>query len=182
MMSQIEFDKVQLIKEHVMLPLIELLRSDDDHLLLAVVKALVNLSSGNAEAKDMVVNEGGVRSIVPHLLNKPQELARAFCVLLKNCLTAPELRERILNDGAVAPLVTLLKKSKIQGAVRSDGVVAAAAAAVWNLTAHQNAKALAVREGAVEALVVQLGEDRSDEVWQKCAGCLMVLAANSDKH
>ncbi|KOO25498.1 arm repeat protein [Chrysochromulina tobinii] len=182
MMSQIEFDKVQLIKEHVMLPLIELLRSDDDHLLLAVVKALVNLSSGNAEAKDMVVNEGGVRSIVPHLLNKPQELARAFCVLLKNCLTAPELRERILNDGAVAPLVTLLKKSKIQGAVRSDGVVAAAAAAVWNLTAHQNAKALAVREGAVEALVVQLGEDRSDEVWQKCAGCLMVLAANSDKN
>ena len=29
---------------------------------------------------------------------------------------------------------------------------------------------------------MQLGEDRSDEVWQKCAGCLMVLAGNSEKN
>ena len=75
---------------------------DDDVLLLAVAKALVNLSSGNAIAKDSIVNEGGVRAMIPHLLNKPQELTRAFCVLLKNCLTDPNLRERIINDGAVA--------------------------------------------------------------------------------
>jgi len=183
MMGQIEYDRVQLIKEHVLLPLIELLRSDDDHLLLAVAKALVNLSSGNAEAKDSIVNEGGVRALIPHLLNKPQELTRAFCVLLKNCLTAPELRERIINDGAVAPLVKLLKRSEIKDATRTDAVVAAAAAAVWNLTAHPNAKVLAVKDGAVEALVLQLSDEtRSAEVWQKCAGCLMVLAANSDKN
>lgn len=181
MMSQIEYDRVMLIKEHVLLPLIELLRSDDDHLLLAVAKALVNLSSGNAEAKDSIVNEGGVRALIPHLLNKPQELTRAFCVLLKNCLTAQELRERIVNDGAIAPLVKLLKRSEIKDAARSDAVIAAAAAAVWNLTAHPNAKSLSVKEGAVEALVMQLSESRSAEVWQKCAGCLMVLAANSDK-
>lgn len=33
----------------------------------------------------------------------------------------------------------------------------------------------------VEALVSQLHESRSQDVWQKCSGCLMVLAANSDK-
>jgi len=54
---------------------------------------------------------------------------------------------------------------------------------VWNLTAHPNAKVLAVKDGAVEALVLQLSDEtRSAEVWQKCAGCLMVLAANSDKN
>jgi len=38
-----------------------------------------------------------------------------------------------------------------------------------------------IREKAVEALVSQLRDSRSADVWQKCAGCLMVLAANSDK-
>jgi hypothetical protein len=150
-------------------------------LLLSVAKALVNLSSGNPVAKDSIVNEGGVRAMIPHLLNKPQELTRAFCVLLKNCLTAPELRERIINDGAIAPLVKLLHKTEIKDAHRSDAVVAAAAAAVWNLTAHHSAKPMVLRERAVEALVAQLRDSRSADVWQKCAGCLMVLAANSEK-
>ena len=119
--------------------------------------------------------------MIPHLLNKPQELTRAFCVLLKNCLTAPELRERIINDGAIGPLVKLLHKTEIRDASRGDAVVAAAAAAVWNLTAHQPAKPMVIKERAVEALVSQLHESQSAEVWQKCAGCLMVLAANSDK-
>lgn len=145
--------------------------------------------------------------MIPHLLNKPQELTRAFCVLLKNCLTDPnvrtyrilrqgypltchgprtaplllQLRERIINDGAIAPLVKLLHKTEIKDAQRSDAVVAAAAAAVWNLTAHQSAKPIVLRERAVEALVAQLRDSRSSDVWQKCAGCLMVLAANSDK-
>ena len=181
LMSQIEMNREKLIAEHVLLPLIELLRSDDDVLLLSVAKALVNLSSGNAIAKDSIVNEGGVRAMIPHLLNKPQELTRAFCVLLKNCLTDPNLRERIINDGAIAPLVKLLHKTEIKDAQRSDAVVAAAAAAVWNLTAHQSAKPIVLRERAVEALVGQLRDSRSTDVWQKCAGCLMVLAANSDK-
>ena len=94
-MSQIEMNRERLIKEQVLLPLIELLRSDDDVLLLSVAKALVNLSSGNSIAKDSIVNEGGVRAMIPHLLNKPQELTRAFCVLLKNCLTDANLRERM---------------------------------------------------------------------------------------
>ena len=181
LMSQIEMNREKLIKEQVLLPLIELLRSDDDVILLSVAKALVNLSSGNSIAKDSIVNEGGVRAMIPHLLNKPQELTRAFCVLLKNCLTDPNLRERIINDGAIAPLVKLLHKTEIKDAQRSDAVVAAAAAAVWNLTAHQNAKPIVLRERAVEALVSQLRDSRSPDVWQKCAGCLMVLAANSDK-
>ena len=67
-------------------------------LLLSVAKALINLSSGNDRAKDSIVNEGGVRSLIPHLLNKTEEITRAFCVLLKNCLTAPELRDRVVND------------------------------------------------------------------------------------
>ena len=58
-MSQIEMGRERLIKEQVLLPLIELLRSDDDVLLLSVAKALVNLSSGNIVAKDSIVNEGG---------------------------------------------------------------------------------------------------------------------------
>ena len=181
LMSQIEMNREKLMKEQVLLPLIELLRSDDDVLLLSVAKALVNLTSGNAVAKDAIVNEGGVRAMIPHLLNKPQELTRAFCVLLKNCLTDPNLRERIINDGAIAPLVKLLHKTEIKDAHRADMVVAAAAAAVWNLTAHQSAKPIVLRERAVEALVSQLRDSRSPEVWQKCAGCLMVLAANSDK-
>jgi len=181
LMSQIEMNREKLIDEHVLLPMIELLRSDDDVLLLSVAKALVNLSSGNLLAKDSIVNEGGVRSLIPHLLNKPQELTRAFCVLLKNCLTAPELRERIITDGAIAPLVKLIHKTEIRDAQRSDAVVAAAAAAVWNLTAHPPAKAMVLRERAVEALVSQLRESYSTDVWQKCCGCLMVLAANSEK-
>jgi len=181
LMSQIEMNRERLIKEQVLLPLIELLRSDDDVLLLAVAKALVNLSSGNPIAKDSIVNEGGVRAMIPHLLNKPQELTRAFCVLLKNCLTDPGLRERIINDGAIAPLVKLLHKTDIQDAQRSDAVIAAAAAAVWNLSAHPSAKPIVLRERAIEALVSQLRDSRSTDVWQKCAGCLMVLAANSDK-
>ena len=56
--------------------------------------------------------------MVPHLLNKTEELTRAFCVLLKNCLTAAELRERIVNDGAVAPLIKLLQKTEIRDAHR----------------------------------------------------------------
>ncbi len=40
---------------------------------------------------------------------------------------------------------------------------------------------MVVNERAVEALVMQLRESRSADVWQKCAGCMMVLAANSDK-
>jgi len=81
-----------------------------------------------------------VRALLPHLLNKPHELTRAFCVLLKNCLTEADLRERIMNDGAVAKLVKLLQKSEIRDAQRGDAVVAAAAAAVWNLVAYDNAK------------------------------------------
>jgi hypothetical protein len=38
-----------------------------------------------------------------------------------------------------------------------------------------------MRERGIEALITQLQESRSPEVWQKCAGCLMVLAANEDK-
>jgi len=181
LMSQIEMNRDQLIKEKVLFQLIELLRSDDDVLLLSVTKALVNLSSGNFTAKDSIVNEGGVRALIPHLLNKPHELTRAFCVLLKNCLTAHELRERIVNDGAITPLVRLLHKSEIKDAQRGDAVVAAAAAAVWNLVAYQPAKPMVLKERAVEALVTQLQESTSKDVWQKCAGCLMVLSANSDK-
>jgi len=181
LMSQIEMNREKLLAEHVLLPLIELLRSDDDVLLLAVAKALINLSSGNIAAKDSIVNEGGVRALVPHLLNKTEELTRAFCVLLKNCLTAAELRERIVNDGAVTPLITLLHKTEIRDAHRSDAVVSAAAAAVWNLSAHEGVKNLVIKEKGIEALVMQLRDSESPEVWHKCAGCLMVLAANSDK-
>ena len=60
------------MSSHVLLPLIELLRSDHDVLLLAVAKALINLSSGNAAAKESIVNEGGVRSLLPHLLTKTE--------------------------------------------------------------------------------------------------------------
>ena len=105
--------------------------------------------------------------MIPHLLNKPQELTRAFCVLLKNCLTDPNLRDRIINDGAVAPLVKLLHKTEIKDASRSDAVVAAAAAAVWNLTAHPSAKASVIREKAVEAL-----EDRVSGEW-----CAVAMAS-----
>jgi hypothetical protein len=78
-MSQIEMNREKLIKEQVrtffewdggeivpnsahvctqvLLPLIELLRSDDDVLLLSVAKALVNLSSGNSIAKDVRAHE-----------------------------------------------------------------------------------------------------------------------------
>ena len=51
-----------------------------------------------------------------------QDLTRAFCVLLKNCLTSPDLRERMVNDGAVRPLVQLLHKTEIRGAQRSPAV------------------------------------------------------------
>ena len=170
-----------------------------------------------------------------------QDLTRAFCVLLKNCLTSPDLRERMVNDGAVRPLVQLLHKTEIRGAQRSPAVVAAAASAVWNISAHESAKAaasrlepvarlqptciraatpciraqphitgrhphasgppphasrlpphtfglppcapqaLVIKEHGVEALTEQLQNSQSEDVWQKCAGCLMVLAANSDK-
>ena len=72
--------------------------------------------------------------------NLDQDLTPAFCVLLKNCLTSPDLRERMVNDGAVRPLVQLLHKSEIRGAQRSPAVVAAAASAVWNISAHESAK------------------------------------------
>ena len=62
MMSQIDMNREKLMEAHVLLPLIELLRSDDDVLLLSVAKALINLSSGNVHAKDSIVNEGGVRT------------------------------------------------------------------------------------------------------------------------
>ena len=66
-------------------------------------------------------------------------------MLLKNCLTSPDLRERMVNDGAVRPLVHLLHKTEIRGAQRSPAVVAAAASAVWNISAHESAKAAASR-------------------------------------
>ncbi len=180
LLSQSEFQRQALLNSGALLPLIESLRSDNDVLLLAVGKALINLSSGNLAATDAIVNEGGVRSLIPHLLNKSDELARALCVLLKNCLTAPELRERIVNDGAVGPIVKLLHRTEILGAQRSDEVVAAAAAAVWNVSAHDGARTIVRKERGVEALVMQLRESSSEAVWQKCAGCLMSMAANSD--
>ena len=79
------------------------------------------------------------------------------------------------------PLVQLLHKTEILGAQRSAAVVAAAASAVWNISAHEAAKALVIKEHGVEALTEQLQNSTSEDVWQKCAGCLMVLAANSDK-
>lgn len=42
-------------------------------------------------------------------------------------------------------------------------------------------QALVIKEHGVEALTEQLQSSQSEDVWQKCAGCLMVLAANSDK-
>ena len=181
LMSQVDFQREKLMAAHVLLPLIELLRSDHDVLLLSVAKALINLSSGNDRAKDSIVNEGGVRSLIPHLLNKTEEITRAFCVLLKNCLTAPELRDRVVNDGAVSPIVKLLHRSEIIGAQRSPATVAAAASALWNLSAHEGAKKMVIREKGVEALVMQLNEAEDRDAWQKCAGCLMVLAANSQQ-
>ena len=169
-----------MLEAGVLLPLIEALRSENDVLLLAVVKALINLSSKKAEAKDMIVSNGGARAIIPHLLTKGEELTRSFCVLLKNCLTMVEVRERIHSDGAVAPLTKLLHRTAIVGTHRSDAVVAAAAAAVWNVSALEEAKKIVLKERGVEALVLQLRESQSEDVWQKCAGCLMVLAANRD--
>ena len=154
---------------------------DHDVLLLSGGEGADQPLSGNLVAKDSIVNEGGVRSIIPHLLNKPQEITRAFCVLLKNCLTAPELRDRVVNDGAVSPIVKLLHRSEIIGAQRSPATVAAAASALWNLSAHEGAKKMVIREKGVEALVMQLNEAEDRDAWQKCAGCLMVLAANSQQ-
>lgn len=37
-----------------------------------------------------------------------------------------------------------------------------------------------LKEKAIEALVTQLRESNSQDVWQKCAGCLMVLTANQE--
>jgi len=42
-------------------------------------------------------------------------------------------------------------------------------------------QALVIKEHGVEALTEQLQNSQSEDVWQKCAGCLMVLVANSDK-
>lgn len=179
--AAVEQQREMLISEGALLPLIEALRSNHDVILLGVVKALINLSSGNLAAKDSIVNEGGIRSLIPHLLNKSDELTKSFCILLKNCLTASDLRERIVNDGAVAPLVKLLHVPEVMGATRSEDVVAAAAAAVWNISVHEGAKTIVLREKGVEALARQLRESRSEDVWQKCAGCIMVLAANSDE-
>ena len=40
---------------------------------------------------------------------------------------------------------------------------------------------MVIREKGVEALVMQLNEAEDRDAWQKCAGCLMVLAANSQQ-
>lgn len=52
---------------------------------------------------------------------------------------------------------------------------------MWNLSAHEGVKSLVLKEHGVEALIMQLRESDNPDVWQKCAGCLMVLAANSEK-
>ena len=42
-------------------------------------------------------------------------------------------------------------------------------------------QARVIKEHGVEALTEQRQSSQSEDVWQKCADCLMVLAANSDK-
>ena len=81
----------------------------------------------------------------------------------------------------MTPIVKLLHRSEIIGAQRSPATVAAAASALWNLSAHEGAKKMVIREKGVEALVMQLNEAEDRDAWQKCAGCLMVLAANSQQ-
>ena len=60
----------------------------------ALVPAASRLASPDdfANPKQLLRSDG--TPVIPHLLNKTEEITRAFCVLLKNCLTAPELRDR----------------------------------------------------------------------------------------
>lgn len=177
-----EHKRAEIVQARAVVPLIELLRSDDEVLLLSVAKALVNLSAQNERAKESIVNEGGIRALIQHLGNKTNELTRAFCILMKNCLTDEKLRDRIRNDGAVLPLVTLLKDSNIQGAVRNEEVMSAAASALWNLAANDQAKQSIASAGALQIMLNRMKIIKDVELLHKLAGAIMVVCANNDKN
>eukprot|EP00301_Raphidiophrys_heterophryoidea_P004621 c11996_g5_i1.p1 GENE.c11996_g5_i1~~c11996_g5_i1.p1 ORF type:complete len:807 (+),score=170.25 c11996_g5_i1:117-2423(+) len=173
-----------MLVSHGLIPiLVDFLRLSHSGLLLAVARALVNLTDSNKKAKADVILENGAQYIVQHshLLTQNDEVVKALCVLLKNCASAEDsLRQRITREGVPKHLVALLREPKIEGVMLQDEVIVKAAGALWNLCGCEEGRDAVSSEGGVAPLVHLIVDSRNEEVIEKASGALMSLCATFD--
>ena len=135
--------RTQLVKGHITEALIPYLQLDHEEIILAVGRALVNLTGDNAKAKVEIIVGNGVRMVVQHnhLVDKGPEVIKTMCALIKNCLNSDEVhRKKIAQDGVAVPLTRLLQNSMVDGLEHKADVMVKAAGALWNLCASEDGK------------------------------------------
>jgi hypothetical protein len=135
--------RTQLVKAHVIECLLPYLQLNHEEIVLAVGRALVNLTGDNVKAKVEIVVGNGIRYLVQHnhLVDKGHEVVKTMCALIKNCLNAEDAqRKKIAQDGVAIPLLELLRESAVEGLKQKNDVIVKAAAAIWNLCASEDGK------------------------------------------
>ncbi|KAI4301256.1 hypothetical protein L6164_034550 [Bauhinia variegata] len=150
----------------------------------------------NEESVNDIVNCGAVPALVRHLqapkpvgqgdgapLSCEHEVEKGCALALGLLAVKPELQELIVDAGALAHLVDLLKRHKTSSNSRQlSGVIRRAADAITNL-AHENSitKTRVRMEGGIPPLV-ELLEFPDTKVQRAAAGALRTLAFKNDEN
>lgn len=172
-----------LIAQHISDVLVPYLQVNHEDIVLSTGRALVNLTSDNAEIKVDIVVANGIRMIVQqnHLIDKGPEIIKTMCTLIKNCLNSDDTqRKKVTQDGVAIPLLLLLKHYPVRGLAHKDEVMVKAAAAVWNLCACDDGKEAILQSDGLETLSTRLRMTDNVELIEKCCGALMMLCASHD--
>lgn len=123
-----------------------------------------------------------MRMMAPHFMTHSLELQIGLCKLVKNLASHDDMRLVIRDEGAVPPIVRLLKLSKVPEVKNPSSVTVAAASALWNMLADDEARDIATSHQAVP-IVCELYLSAEEPVVQiKATMALMMLMVKNDKN
>eukprot|EP00743_Colponemidia_sp_Colp-15_P009188 GILK01010026.1.p1 GENE.GILK01010026.1~~GILK01010026.1.p1 ORF type:complete len:834 (-),score=151.27 GILK01010026.1:158-2623(-) len=165
--------------------LVDLLNADNHSLASLAAGALVNLSKNRDYMKNVIVNEGGIRIVIPYLSSRDEKLILNSCKLLLNCSKTENHRDNIMSSGAVSLLIRLLQDSSVPGWQYSDEVVGVASMVIGNLAQDANHRRTIFNFSGVLDTIIAVMRNRDTE-FVKCQALfalkqLLVRQSEGDK-
>ncbi|XP_023620664.1 rap1 GTPase-GDP dissociation stimulator 1 isoform X7 [Myotis lucifugus] len=178
-----EFMRIPCVDAGLISPLVQLLNSKDQEVLLQTGRALGNICYDSHEGRSAVDQAGGAQIVIDHLrslcsITDPanEKLLTVFCGMLMNYSNENDsLQAQLINMGVIPTLVTLLGIHYQNAALTEMCLIA-----FGNLAELDAIKLQLVEAGLVECLleIVQqkVDSDKEDDVAElKTASDLMVL-------
>jgi len=190
-MSQTPKDRELLASEGVVELLMILLKSKDEIIVSSCGRALVNLCAESKPNKDRICSgkDGpkNIKVILGHVSARSEELQMVFSKLLKNLASEEPYNKLFGQAGACKFLGRILTPP--MGVIlpvgmpiaKLDELRVAICAAVWKLAEIPMNRDKLILEKSHRAVVDILKETESEDVIEKAAGALMVLATHPDE-